>query len=61
MPLSDRIRPDCEAAPWVIKEVKELEAKLAKAKKALKFYSLIDDETGTYDCNVAREALKEIE
>lgn len=29
MSLSDRIRPNSEAAPWVIKEVKELEAKLA--------------------------------
>ena len=25
MSLSDRIRPDCEAAPWVIEEVKKLE------------------------------------
>lgn len=29
--LSNRIRPDCEAAPWVAKEVKELEAELAAA------------------------------
>lgn len=29
MSLSDRIRPNSEAAPWVIKEVKELEARLA--------------------------------
>lgn len=27
--LSERVRPDCEAAPWVIKEIKELEACLA--------------------------------
>ena len=26
MSLSDRIRPDVEAAPWVIEEVKKLEA-----------------------------------
>lgn len=29
MSLSDRIRPNSEAAPWVIKEVKKMEAKLA--------------------------------
>jgi hypothetical protein len=23
--LSDRVRPDCEAAPWVIEEIKKLE------------------------------------
>jgi hypothetical protein len=28
MALSDRIRPDCEAAPWVIKEVKEMESRI---------------------------------
>lgn len=32
MPLSDRIRPDCEAAPWVIKEVKEMEAEIKRLK-----------------------------
>lgn len=30
--LSDRIRPDCEAAPWVVKEVKKLEQELEKWK-----------------------------
>lgn len=25
MPLSDRVRPDSEAAPWVVKEIKKLE------------------------------------
>jgi hypothetical protein len=29
MSLSDRIRPNSEAAPWVIEEVKKLESKLA--------------------------------
>ena len=32
MNLSDLIRPDCEAAPWVIKEVRLLETELAEAK-----------------------------
>jgi len=26
VPLSGRIRPNCEAAPWVIEEVKRMEA-----------------------------------
>lgn len=26
MSLSDRVRPDVEAAPWVIEEIKKLEA-----------------------------------
>lgn len=43
-----------------LERIKELEFKLSKARKALEFYSLVDDETGTYDCNVARNALKEI-
>jgi hypothetical protein len=30
--LSDRIRPNSEAAPWVIEEIKKLEAKLADMK-----------------------------
>ena len=29
MSLSDRIRPACEAAPWVIKEVRKLESENA--------------------------------
>jgi len=29
--LSDRLRPDVEAAPWVIEEVKKLEQELADA------------------------------
>lgn len=34
MPLSNRIRPDCEAAPWVIEEVKKLEAQLKTFERA---------------------------
>lgn len=33
--LSDRLRPDSEAAPWVIEEVKKLEAENARLRKAL--------------------------
>lgn len=32
MSLSDRIRPNSEAAPWVIEEVKGLEANLATSR-----------------------------
>ena len=35
MSLSDRIRPNCEAAPWVVKEVKSLENKLSDAHKRI--------------------------
>ena len=28
--LSDRVRPGCEAAPWVCREIKELEKRIAE-------------------------------
>jgi hypothetical protein len=34
MSLSDRIRPDVEAAPWVIAEVKKLEAESVELKNS---------------------------
>lgn len=36
MSLSDRIRPNSEAAPWVVKEVKILEQLLANCKEDLR-------------------------
>ena len=33
--LSDRVRPNSEAAPWVIEEIKRLEAALAKLAEGL--------------------------
>lgn len=45
MSLSDRIRPNSEAAPWVVNEVKDLEklkdaleAENEKLKQSLSFY-----------------------
>lgn len=38
MSLSERIRPNCEAAPWVVEEVKQLEAKLLSTQRALVDY-----------------------
>ncbi len=35
MSLSDRIRPNCEAAPWVVEEVKKLERENAALRAAL--------------------------
>jgi len=35
MSLSDRIRPDVEAAPWVIEEIKKLEKENAAMKSML--------------------------
>jgi hypothetical protein len=34
--LSDRIRPNCEAAPWVVEEVKKLERENAALREELK-------------------------
>jgi len=31
MKLSERVRPDCEAAPWVVEEIKRLERELSDA------------------------------
>lgn len=31
-PLGDRVRPDVEAAPWVINEIKELEKMIVALK-----------------------------
>lgn len=28
--LSDRVRPNCEAAPWVIEEIKRLESEIER-------------------------------
>lgn len=35
VPLSQRIRPDCEAAPWVVEEVRTMEAELSEARAAI--------------------------
>lgn len=43
MKLSDRIRPDVEAAPWVIEEVKKLEAEVAHLRDTLEDFA-------EYDC-----------
>lgn len=34
--LSDRLRPDCEAAPWVIDEIKALEQENLRLRDALR-------------------------
>ena len=35
VPLSQRIRPGCEAAPWVVEEVRTMEAELSEARAAI--------------------------
>ena len=35
MSLSERLRPDIEAAPWVIEEVKALEAEIERLREAI--------------------------
>jgi hypothetical protein len=44
MSLSDRIRPDTEAAPWVIEEIKKLEAKVVDLEKDEKMFLNEHDE-----------------
>lgn len=63
MSLSERLR-DCEAAPWVIEEIKKLEAKNSRLKIALRN---ISNETLIYNGvpeiemigDIARAALEE--
>lgn len=38
MSLSDRIRPNVEASPWVIDEIKVLEKQLTEAREIAKKY-----------------------
>lgn len=44
MKLSERIRPNSEAAPWVIREIEAMEAELAEAKER------IDEEAPLHRC-----------
>ena len=39
VPLSQRVRPDCEAAPWVIKEIEKLEKELEEEREL--YFSLL--------------------
>jgi hypothetical protein len=54
MKLSDRIRPDVEAAPWVIEEVKKLEQELADAYLEMRKIKV----TAVYDPEVWSRARK---
>jgi cell division protein FtsB len=36
VPLSQRIRPNSEASPWVVEEVRELEAEIDRLRKEIK-------------------------
>ena len=61
MSLSDRLRPDCEAAPWVIEEVKMLELENARLREALEYVIEMVDYIDTRDTiqKKARAALEE--
>lgn len=41
MKLSERIRPDCEAAPWVIEEIERMEAANTELRRALEFLDAV--------------------
>jgi hypothetical protein len=47
--LSDRVRPNCEAAPWVVEEIKKLEDKLASTKENARLINEILTNYGLYD------------
>lgn len=58
-PLSDRIRPDCEAAPWVCAEVKKLEERIVDLEQQLSDITeekLMAEEYATMD-SLARDQL----
>lgn len=46
--LSDRIRPNCEAAPWVISEVKRLEKALEEILDENKELRILVDDLLSY-------------
>lgn len=49
--LSDRLRPNVEAAQWVIDEVKELETELARLREAYRSIAIWRDGMGgLYTC-----------
>lgn len=52
MSLSDRIRPNMEAAPWVIEEVKKLEAEVERLRNGLR---TIREELLEEDCDCPPE------
>lgn len=43
MKLSDRLRPDVEAAPWVIEEVKKLEQERAEFMRYDTFFRMLKE------------------
>lgn len=53
--LSDRVRPNSEAAPWVIDEIILLEQKLDKAYQTIK---LAAEKANNYDAPSAYQELK---
>ena len=58
--LSDRVRPGVEAAPWVIEEIKKLEAENAKLKAAMQIIASREQRIGFGSLQgVARAALGE--
>lgn len=61
MSLSDRIRPNSEAAPWVIEEVKLLETKLRIAIEILKTIEVNCSRDDTTAWSLASNGLEEIE
>ena len=66
--LSDRVRPNCEAAPWVIEEIKKLEAMLKEPTKLMLIPEVMEQagwrhcaegQRTTQYCGMAEQARRE--
>lgn len=60
-PLSDRIRPDSEAAPWVIQAIKELEQQLAVKDAEMRVTVGVGDGTGSLYVHGSYDAVKTVQ
>lgn len=55
--LSDRIRPNSEAAQWVVEEVKQMEDRIKRLEKALIPFAQIGDIADDPDCTLWKRSV----
>ena len=60
--LSTRIRPNSEAAPWVIEEVRQLEAEVERLRDVVRQVHALAEKTmlDAWCVGIGRETLREI-
>ncbi len=58
MSLSERIRENSEAAPWVCEEVKRLESRLAEWEQAAEFYRMCKADPKSHEVGAMRDAVE---